>query len=159
MENIRKKFEIKHEFATYPVETPLSEVKPIETGGLDPKTSGINLETLIEFPLLEAVKLFNEKGIRTIFSSANRKDIEIGEVYITLDYDSLNEVNKKTALDFSEVGNSHGSETQQSVKISIPTHENMTVGDVIMSYREILNKFEDQNNNESSIGFQKMKYR
>lgn len=156
MENMRKKFEVKHEFATYSVETPLAQVKPIENGGLDPDTSGISLETLIEFPLLEAVKSFNEKGIKTIFSSANQKDIEIGEVYITLDYDSLNESNKKTALSFSEIGSSHGSKEIRSVKISIPTHENMTVGEVIMGYREILNKFEDQNIKEESIEFEKI---
>jgi len=150
MENMRKKFEIKHEFTTYSVDTPLSEVQPIEDGGYDPEVQGVNLETLIEFPLLEAVKSFNEKGIKTLFSSANKKDIEIGEVYITLDYDSLNEANKKTALEFSDVGSSHGSTEKRSVKISVPTHENMTVGDVIMSYREILNKFEDQNIKENT---------
>lgn len=150
MENMRKKFEVKHEFATYSVDTPLSEVKPIEDGGYDPEVEGVNLETLIEFPLLEAVKSFNEKGIKTLFSSANQKDIKIGVVYITLDYDSLSERNKKVALEFSKVGSSHGSKEARSVKISVPTHENTTVGDVIMSYREILNKFEDQNINENA---------
>lgn len=142
MEN--KKFEIKYQFRTYPLETRISEVEPIENGGHDPNTPGFNLETLIEFPLLEAVRTFNEKGIITIFSSANRKDVESGEVYITLDYNSLNAKNKKIAEDFSEIHSSHGGEQTESVKISIPTNERTTVGDVIMKYREILSKFENQ---------------
>ena len=141
MEN--KKFEIRHQFKTYSVETLLSEVEPIENGGINPNTSGVSLETLVEFPLLEAAKAFKEKGIETIFSSANMKDVG-GEVYITLDYDSLSETNRKVAAKFSDVGESHGSEVRKSVKIAIPANENMTIGDVIMEYREILDMFEYQ---------------
>ncbi|MFA5751212.1 MAG: hypothetical protein WCX79_02255 [Candidatus Paceibacterota bacterium] len=142
MEN--KKFKIKYMFQTYPVSTAISLVEPIEEGGLDPKTSGRSIETLVEYPLLEAAKAFTSKGIKTVSSSANKKNIKDGEVYIILDYSSLNETNRNVVEGIAKVYEQQFGKKDKLAKISVPINDKTTVGDIIMKFREITNKFENQ---------------
>ena len=74
----------------------LQDVEPIEEGGLVPTTAD-DLDRIVEEPLLEACKIFFNKGIKTVMSSANRKDIESSEVHVVIEYDSLSEENKEIA--------------------------------------------------------------
>ena len=74
--------------------------------------------------------ILHAKGIKTIFSSANKKDIAQGYAHIAIDYDSLSEENRRIALTVGALGRIHGSEETQGVYINIPVTEDSTVGEV-----------------------------
>lgn len=138
-----KKFAVNYEYKTYPDGTLLSEVEPIEEGMLDPKSSGRQLETLVEYPLLEIAKAFTLKGIKTHSSSANKKDVTIGEVYIILDFNSLSENNKKIAEKY-QIYEQQYSIKEKLVKITIPVNKNTTVVEINRKFEEIVGLFENQ---------------
>jgi len=135
----KKKFEVNHEFKTYDDEVLISEVKPIEQGMIDAGGSN-NLETLIEYPLLDATKTFFKKGIKTWSSSANQKDVN-GEAYIILYYDLLSPNNKKIAESFGDISEYL---KEKFIKINIPIEEKTTVGYVRRKFKEIADTFESQ---------------
>lgn len=134
----KKKFEINHEFQTYTDGTLISEVKPIEQGMYYPESSS-HLETIIEYPLLDATKNLLEKGIKSYASSANQKDVN-GSAYIILYYSSLNDTNKQTADKFDV----YEYQKEKFVKIAVPVDENTTVGELKNKFNEIANTFETQ---------------
>jgi hypothetical protein len=138
-----KKFEVKYEYKTYSDSALLSEVEPIEEGMIDPVMSGRELETLVEYPLLEVAKDFISKGIKTHSSSANKNDLISGKVYIILDFDSLNDNNKKIAEKY-EIYEQQYFKKEKFVKISIPVNINTVVGDIRKDFSLIASEFEDQ---------------
>ncbi|MFH0806256.1 MAG: hypothetical protein V1885_00820 [Candidatus Brennerbacteria bacterium] len=95
-------------------DTPLSEIEPIEEGGVIVGDKE-DLKFFVEAPLLEACQQFFDKGIKTIFSSANKKDVGIGYAHIALDFDSLSPVNKEIALSIGKEGMIHGSVPKKGV--------------------------------------------
>jgi len=143
-----KKFQVDYEYTTYSDETLIADVETITEGMIpDPEGSGLHLEILVEYPLLEAVKAFHNKGIKTFASSANRKDVNIGVVYVILYLDSLNENNRKIAENFQIYERQQGRELDKLVKIALPVDKETTVGDVREEFKKIVDIFEDQNQN------------
>jgi hypothetical protein len=136
-----KKFEIRS--VSYPDSAPISSIDPIEEGGSN-KITKEDLEIFVEAPLLEACKILYEKGIETVFSSANKKDISSGYAYLAIDFESLSEKNKKIALELGEIGKMHGSIIKDGVYIKIPINRSSTVGEVKQEAIEIAEKFEQQ---------------
>lgn len=134
-----KKFEIKK--VSYPDETLISLVEPIEEGGLRVENAD-DLENLVEAPLLDACKIFHEKGIETVFSSANKKDVIGGYAHIAIDFEKLNDKNKEIALSAGELGKAHGSTERPVVYIKIPISENSTVGEIKEESIRIAQQFE-----------------
>ena len=59
----------------------LEKVQPIEESA-GQKITRENIREFVEAPLVEACEIFYDKNIRTLSSSANRKDIEKGEAHI-----------------------------------------------------------------------------
>ena len=153
---MNKKFEMKKTFKVekdfrmepgikYEDDTLLSNVSPIEQGGMQPFDE-MPLEALVEYPLLDATKRLYEKGIRTSMSSANRKDIDMGVVYIDILSDSLSSVNKRFLTDegYEEL-ETHGSVPTNIFKLTMKIDDSTTVGDVRRKFAELVDKFEDQN--------------
>lgn len=140
--NGRKKFEINHEFKTYSDGTLLSEVEPIKQGMYYPSSES-NLETLVEYPLLDAAKDFFKKGIKTHASSANKKDVN-DDVYIILYYNSLSDNNKKIAEKLYKVYEQQFHRKEKLVKITVLVNEKTTVGEIKQKFSEIVSMFESQ---------------
>lgn len=63
------------------------------------------LANLVEAPLLDACYALYDKGIRTVASSANARDVIIGEAHITLDVVTMSEANRRivTELELEQV--------------------------------------------------------
>lgn len=122
---VKKKFEI----LRISDETLLSQIDPIEQGGLTPDSKE-ELKTLVEAPLLEACQILYNKNIKTLFSSANKKDLSIGKVYITIDYNSLSLKNQEIARNLGEIHMSHGGTPVPAINLSIPVSEKTTVGQI-----------------------------
>jgi hypothetical protein len=123
--------------------TLLNDIEPIEQGGLNVENRE-ELKYVVEPPLLEACQQFFDKDIRTVFSSANKKDIKVGHAHITLDFDFLSPVNKQVALSVGEEAMIHGSESRKGVYIKIPISESSTMGEVKRKALAIVDKFESQ---------------
>lgn len=73
-------------------------------------TTRDQLEELIELPLLPACEVFYDNNIRTLSSTANRKNTEIegfaeNNANIILDYETLSDRNKQHVQQLCEVGN------------------------------------------------------
>lgn len=136
-----KKFEIKR--IIYPDNTLISSVEPIEMGGITTEKAA-DLDKLVEFPLLEACKILNDKGIETVFSSANKKDVEQGYAYISINFEKLSQRNKELALSMGELGKIHGSIEQRGVYVKIPINKDSTVSDVRLESIRIAKIFENQ---------------
>ena len=99
------------------------------------------LSSLVEKPLLSACQILYDKNIRTTGSSANKKDIGNGKVYITIDFDTLSQENKKIAED---IGKIYQSDEITQVKIEIPTDSEDVVEDIQLKAEKIANKFKKQ---------------
>lgn len=140
-EDPKKKFEIHRE--RMGDSTPLSEVESINEGGSSPKSREA-LSGLVEAPLLEACESLFDKNIQTVFSSANKDDIRSGEVYITIDYDSLTPANQMVARSLGEIHKTHGSEPKNAVNLTIRVSPETTVGEIRKAAVQIISKFESQ---------------
>ena len=123
--------------------TPISSIEPIEEGGLAVENRE-DLIKVVESPLLKACEVLFDKGIQTVFSSANKKDVSLGKGHIAIDYESLNEANKKIALEIGELGIIHGSTPRQGVYIKIPINKQSTLGEISEQALELVSRFEDQ---------------
>lgn len=78
--------------------TPVAQIEPIITSRSAEVYDADSLAKIIEYPLRKpCVELWN-KGIRTISSSANKKDLQRGYSYLTLDWSTLSDENKQIAL-------------------------------------------------------------
>lgn len=143
--------------------TPISTLEAIERPFIVPKDKE-ELTGLVEFPLRRACLILWDKGIRTVYSSANKKDV--GRfAYVGIDWDTLSEENRAIATACATklikpeerlnrwdsligkdrvviVNPSKGSEG--GVDIGIPITEQTTVADVERGTCEIANKFKRQ---------------
>ncbi len=99
------------------------------------------LPEIIEKPLLEACEELYDKNVKTISSSANKKNIEDGEGYIIIDFASLSEENKEVARGYGDPY-THGE--YKAVKISIPLDEFSTVENISEKAKEISSNFHKQ---------------
>ena len=143
-----KKFELhpkefKVRSGSYTDTTLISSVEPIEEGGVT-VGSAEDLDAVVEAPLLDACKILHEKGIRTVFSSANKKDVADGYVYIALDLETLSEKNREIALRVGKPGKIHGATMVDGIFIEIPVTESSTVGVVRQEAIRIVQQFEQQ---------------
>jgi hypothetical protein len=123
--------------------TPLSEVEPIEECSYEAATKE-RLADLVEAPLLEACEVLYEKGIRTIMSAASKKDLQNGEVYIDIEFDSLSEENKQIALSLGNQFKMHGSMPMICIKLKFPINTESTVGEIRKAASEVVNQFNNQ---------------
>lgn len=136
-----KAFRIKEEGKKhFEIQTSLGEIEPIEQGSLT-LNSREDLVRLVEAPLLEACQLFYDKGIETWMSSANKKDIVVGEVHIIIRYDSLSDQNKKIA-EQSEQPFSYLN--REYTKITMPVTESTTAQQISKHMVEVASRFESQ---------------
>lgn len=119
----------------------LADVPVIEESSNQMIISRDQLEKLIERPLLQACEELYDKNIRTLSSSANKKDIEAGNVYVILDFDSLSEKNKKIALNFASPIEY---DRLKAVKIIIPVSDKTTVDEISQEAMRISKAFQKQ---------------
>lgn len=122
----------------------LADVPAIEESRNQMITNRSELSQLIEKPLLKACEEFYDKNIRTLSTSANKKDMKAGEVYIILDFSSLSKENKKIALQFSSPIKY---DEFQAVKIIIPIKENTTPDEIAKEAERIAGIFQIQSAN------------
>ena len=118
------------------------EIEPIqESRGSMVKTRD-QIKKLVEVPLLSACEELYDKNIRTVSTSANKKDIESGRPgYIIIDFGSLSEENRKIARQLGEL--SHEDNTGQ-ILIEIPLAKNTTADEIKKFAESIAHKFEKQ---------------
>lgn len=120
-------------------EVALSDIDPVEHS-FDNILRREDIKTLVEVPLQRACEILYDKNIKTLSSSANKKDVKTG-AYIELDFDSLSPENKKIALSTGQVFERDGGSL---VHISIPVDENTTVQSLQTISEELAEKFEKQ---------------
>jgi hypothetical protein len=110
------------------------------------------LDEIVETPLLEAAKQLYLKGVRTLESGANpNQNIELGFAFLTIEYDSLSEENKrvvdrlivendrnKYVVDVSQGGDGVG------VGIKIPFGKDVTVREIADAAVDLAEQFKKQ---------------
>lgn len=99
------------------------------------------IKDFVEQPLLGACKDMWDKNVRTLSTSANKKDIEAGEAYIIIDFDNLSEKNKEAAQQLAEPIDYDG---MKAVKIPIPVSETTTTDEISQKAYEIADTFKKQ---------------
>ena len=122
--------------------TSISEIEPIEQSGAVTLTRE-TIKEVVEAPLVAACTMLYDKNIRTVMSSANKKDIERGEAYILIEYDSLSEENKMIAKGFAEPEEIEG---RHYVHIPIPVSSKSTIYEVHTHACSIAEGFKKQKN-------------
>jgi hypothetical protein len=139
-----KKFEVLGTIRTYEDTTLLSQVEPIEEGGVSIHNRE-DLAHCVEAPLLEACQQLFDKGIRTVFSSANKKDV--GRfAHIALDFETLSPDNQEIASRLGEEGHLHGSRPRKGIFLQIPVTETSTLGEIKHQALGMASQFENQTN-------------
>jgi hypothetical protein len=123
--------------------TLLSDIEPIEEGGMVVENRE-DLRSFVEAPLLEACQRFFDKGIKTVFSSANKKDVRSGYAHIALDFESLSPVNQKIAMSLGKEGIIHGSRIRKGIYLEIPITETSILGEIKKKALALVDKFENQ---------------
>ncbi len=135
----------------------ISEIEPIdsqEVMGDDTRNVIVrdreDLRKIIEAPCLAACMALYDKNIRTVSSSANKKDVG-RKASITIDYDSLDENNKKRLNELVEKGiisleeiESVYDRVDHEISIEIPICEEDTVGIVSDKFMQIVANFQEQ---------------
>ncbi len=122
--------------------TPISEIEPIEGGGITP-TDRKDLDQLVEFPVLEACRILYDKNIPTIMSGANKKNVP-GEAHIIIAYDMLSPQNKIIAEKFSTPFVYTGFRKRTFLSLVVPITIKSTVGEIKTAMEDIANQFESQ---------------
>ncbi len=116
----------------------LSGVDPIE------EEAGIifkhrdDIGKFVEAPLLPAVLELFDKNIRTLSSSANHKDLLMGEVGFEIDFNSLSLGNRITAVQLGEIVVFAG---KPAVSIKIPVNQDTPIDQIESMAREITQAF------------------
>jgi hypothetical protein len=130
-----------------PLDSSLDSIEPIqESSNFFDRN---DIKKFVEPPLVAACENFYDKNIRTLLSSANKKDIEIGEAYIIIDYDTLSGDNKKIAeevgsLYFTKIGSGDKSKEARELKIVIPLDKNVTIQEIEQKAVQIADRFKKQ---------------
>ncbi len=122
----------------------LTEIEPISKGHICIKTRE-QIKEVVEKPLLTACEKLYDKNIRTLATSANQKDLELGEVYILIDFDSLSEENQKVAQQYSTPQTDSGHwGGGQTIKVTISVSELATIDEISDKAMAIVETFYDQ---------------
>jgi hypothetical protein len=146
-------------------ETKISEIPPIEENRNQEILHADMLDELVEYPLLRPCRDLWNKGIQTLTSSANQKDLEIGHTHLVVDWDSLSEENKEiaksvaTKIGLGDLPFLRREDVLQRVvlvepdkrydgrgfvEIAIPLNENSTAQDIEKQVSEITDQFKKQ---------------
>lgn len=111
--------------------------------------------TVIEPPLIDAVKQLYELNIPTNLSGANNSDIGRGFAWIQIDYDKLSKNNKQVAQKLIEeqsafFGKLEGGgwfisdKERDALYLKVPLNRNSTVGEIKIAFLELAKKFQEQ---------------
>ena len=119
----------------------LAEVPAIQKSRNQMIITRDQIKDLVEQPLLVACEDMWDENVRTLSTSANKKDIKVGEAYIIIDFDSLSEENKKAAQQLAEPIDYDG---MKAVKITIPVSETTTIDEISQKASEIAGTFKKQ---------------
>jgi hypothetical protein len=101
-----------------------------------------HLAELLEPPVKDACLQLYDKNIRTIMSSANKKDMSTGYGYISMDYDQLSEENKRIAEEIGAI--EKRGEGGTVARIKFPISPSTTVDDISKASQELADKFVKQ---------------
>jgi len=119
----------------------LAELPAIQESKNQIITTKEQIKDLVEQPLLDACEEMWNKNVRTLSTSANKKDIEVGEAYIIIDFDSLSEENQKVAQQYAKPIDYDG---VKAVKILIPVSESTSTDEISRKATEIAGTFQKQ---------------
>lgn len=121
--------------------TKIGEIKPIEESRNTIVQSREQLKELVEGPLLSACEELYDKNIRTLSTSANKKDIQYGTAHLIVDFDSLSEENKGIGEQLGEI---HRADKMNQLVINIPLTEQSTASEVKEFAESVAHKFKNQ---------------
>lgn len=135
----------------------MSEIESIDSGTYGYSTENVivknreDLRKIIEEPCLPSCLVLYDKNIRTVNSSANKREIG-GQAYIGIDYDSLDENNKRILEDLiargiieqQELSDNPQKRGGRDITIKVPVTEEDTVGTVSDKFMAIIRQFEVQ---------------
>jgi hypothetical protein len=125
----------------------LSEIEPIEEHHVDVETRE-DLSQLIEGPLLSACQNLYDKNVQTYMSSANKKNIESGDVEFSIIYNTLSEKNREVAKRLIEekvLKLTPANEVSPSrLQVNIPVTETTTWGEIEEASLKIADRFVPQ---------------
>lgn len=138
-----------------PYNKKISEIKPINSGVEFGRTESViakdreDLRKIIEEPCLPSCLSLYDKNIYTRSSTANRTD---KQAEIAIDYDSLDETNKKIVEQLVNNGIIEEPRLQSDpehrgrmrVTITVPIAEDDTVGKVSDKFMQIISSFQQQ---------------
>lgn len=119
----------------------ISEVPAIEESRNMLLRGRADVATLVEAPLVRACEFFFDKGIRTLASSANAKDVADGNAYIIIDFDNLSPENQEIARTLSVPISYDGI---QAIKIEIPITTESTSAEIEQAASQIAERFQKQ---------------
>jgi len=119
----------------------LAEIDAIIRSRSEMITRRDQIKEIVEPPLLPACLDLYDKNIRTLSSSANKKDLEVGHAYISIDYETLSPENQKIAQKF---GGPIVSDERRMLFIEIPVDKNSTLDSIDSSARQIAVAFQKQ---------------
>lgn len=121
--------------------TSLSEIEAIRETRNTMVRKRECLESLVEAPLLEACQKLYDKNIQTLATSANKKDIEAGEIYIAIDFGNLSLENQEIAKQYADVVDW---DEFKAVKITISVNEQTSMLEIKQKVEKIANAFKEQ---------------
>src|SRR3989344_7193843 len=121
----------------------LKDIAQIPESSEIPKTRE-KLASLVESPVRTACLEFYDKNIRTVMSSANKKDLTVGYGYISIDYDHLSEPNKKVAEEIAVIEPPRALGYSTIARLKFPVTKDTTQADIEKASKEAVKKFEKQ---------------
>ncbi len=105
-----------------------------------------DIDKFVEAPLVDACKIFYDKNIETLLSSANKGDVGHG-AYIEIDFRSLSEENKEIGKKQGETYITHGianKSEKEILRIVFPIDKDTLVEDIRNRSVEAANEFQKQ---------------
>lgn len=122
----------------------LSQIAPIVRDAGVRVESADDLDCLVESPLLQACKEFFRKGIRTVGSSANCKDVRTGSVWIIIDAVILSTANLAIAQQAGRIVPRHDDTPGPTLILSLAVNSRTTVEEIEAWSWRCAMKFEKQ---------------
>ncbi len=125
---------------------PITEQEPIEKNKNELVWKRERLEGLVEPPFLKACEELYDKNIRTLSTSANKKDVAVGYAHMIIEVASMSSENVTIAEDVAtEEGNEIVEyDRRQALVVHIPVDETTTTGEIEEQSMEIASKFKRQ---------------
>lgn len=125
---------------------PLSEQEPIEKSRNEMVWNKKQLEGLVEPPLLRACEDLYDKNIRTLSTSANKKDVGVGFAHMIIEVSSMSLQNVAIA---QKIAQDEGNEVveydgRQALVVHITMDETTTAPEIEEQSVEIASKFNKQ---------------